>query len=548
MRLGVLAGGMALAMASAAWAVAPPFPGVTTQTFPDTDGTLPVQAESSLELLLPVAGTAGTLVDVDVTIDLEHPEPDRLVLTLVSPSGTTVLLSNHNGAEDVFRGTTFDDQADGTPSAPNVRNFSYDAGVSTGVIQPEQALGAFIGEPAEGPWVLVIDTSDTGQDGVLHSWSLTLSTVVPGGLHPAAPAAFTGPGLTVPDDEDPAVAGSSVTVSGLGRYLYDVDVRVDITHPNAGDLDLFLTAPSGKRIDLVTGFGDGQEDLYAGVVFDDQSGAPIGSMELPDSGTPLGRVVGEGALSAFVGMSPNGTWTLTVADNRPFDDNAAVLNGWTLTLTPTAACGDGVVDPGEECDDGNVVSADGCDGNCTTTRCGNGLKDPTEDCDDGARNGTPGACPATCHYPEAACDDCADNDGDGRIDALDPGCGAAALTIKHARAVGLGTARARITVKGVAHLGKKLSGTAAVMLGGSGGAIGCAAFGQWHGRGARGKIANGAVSVAASSNGRVVVTGHDLDLRAAGDGHLEIGGRIGSAQFAGGGTFRPHGRNTWVFP
>src|SRR5213075_452291 len=104
---------------------------------------------------------------------------------------------------------------------------------------------------------------------------------------------------------------------------------------------------------------------------------------------------------------------------------------------------------------------------------------------------------------------------DGRVDALDAGCGAATLTIKHARAVGLGTSRARITVKGVAHLGRKLTGTAAVMLGGSGGAIGCATIGPLHGRGARGRIANGGVSMVASSNGRVLVTGRDLDLRGA---------------------------------
>lgn len=547
MRLGILASSMVLAMASATWSAAPPFPGVTTQSFATADGVLPVQGDSSLALLLPVTGTAGTVADVDVTMDLEHPEPDRLVISLVSPNGTTVQLSNHEGREDVFRGTIFDDQADGTPSAPNLRNFSFDDGVPTGTIQPEQALGAFIGEPADGPWVLVIDTSDTGQDGTLHSWSLVLSTVVTGSLHPAPPVSIAGPALIVPDDEDPAVANSSVNVSGLGRYLYDVDVAVNLNHPNAGDIDLFLTGPSGKRIDLVTGFGDGQEDLYRGVVFDDQSGVPIGSTELPDSGLPLGRIVGEGALSAFVGASPNGTWTLTIADNRPFDDNAAELGGWTLILTATAACGDGAVDPGEECDDGNVVSGDGCDGNCTPTRCGNGLADPTEDCDDGASNGTPGACPATCRYPEAACDDCHDDDGDGRVDALDYGCGAAPLKIKRARAVGLGTTRARITVKGTARLGKRAAGSAEVVLGGSAGNISCAGIGSARGRGARGKVANGAVSVVAA-NGRVVVTGRDLDLHAVADGHLDIGGRLGTAQFAGGVTFRKRGRNAWVFP
>jgi cysteine-rich repeat protein len=46
-------------------------------------------------------------------------------------------------------------------------------------------------------------------------------------------------------------------------------------------------------------------------------------------------------------------------------------------------CGDGVLDPTEECDDGNVVDGDGCDSNCTLTACGNGVVTAGEECDDG---------------------------------------------------------------------------------------------------------------------------------------------------------------------
>ncbi len=35
-------------------------------------------------------------------------------------------------------------------------------------------------------------------------------------------------------------------------------------------------------------------------------------------------------------------------------------------------CGDDVVDPGEECDDGNAVDSDGCESNCTETPMGDG--------------------------------------------------------------------------------------------------------------------------------------------------------------------------------
>jgi cysteine-rich repeat protein len=69
---------------------------------------------------------------------------------------------------------------------------------------------------------------------------------------------------------------------------------------------------------------------------------------------------------------------------------------------PIPKCGNGVVDPGEQCDDGNIVSGDGCSPTCTLEPanpkgCGNGVIDPGEQCDDGAKNGTSGDnCAATC--------------------------------------------------------------------------------------------------------------------------------------------------------
>jgi cysteine-rich repeat protein len=47
------------------------------------------------------------------------------------------------------------------------------------------------------------------------------------------------------------------------------------------------------------------------------------------------------------------------------------------------ACGNAYVDPGEMCDDGNAVSADGCRSDCQSDeRCGNGVIDVGEACDD----------------------------------------------------------------------------------------------------------------------------------------------------------------------
>src|SRR5262249_22626739 len=58
---------------------------------------------------------------------------------------------------------------------------------------------------------------------------------------------------------------------------------------------------------------------------------------------------------------------------------------------PSAACGDGNLDPGEQCDDGNTVSCDGCSASCQIEACGNGKVECAEECDAGPLNGQPGS-------------------------------------------------------------------------------------------------------------------------------------------------------------
>jgi len=76
--------------------------------------------------------------------------------------------------------------------------------------------------------------------------------------------------------------------------------------------------------------------------------------------------------------------------------------GCLVTTLPvcaaTAVCGNNVLEPGEECDDGNTTPCDGCSPTCQVERCGNGAIECHEECDDGASNGAPGdPCDATCH-------------------------------------------------------------------------------------------------------------------------------------------------------
>ena len=66
------------------------------------------------------------------------------------------------------------------------------------------------------------------------------------------------------------------------------------------------------------------------------------------------------------------------------------------------ACGDNVtnVSAGEQCDDGNTIDGDGCSSTCTIEACGNGVVDAGETCDDSGESAT---CDADCSV--VACGD-----------------------------------------------------------------------------------------------------------------------------------------------
>src|SRR5207244_2154411 len=91
-------------------------------------------------------------------------------------------------------------------------------------------------------------------------------------------------------------------------------------------------------------------------------------------------------------------------------------------LTPVGDCGNGILDPGEQCDDGNAVAGDGCSASCRLEVCGNGIRDVGEQCDDGNTVSGDG-CSATCQRepgcgdgvvgPGETCDDGNTVSGDG---------------------------------------------------------------------------------------------------------------------------------------
>jgi MYXO-CTERM domain-containing protein len=103
--------------------------------------------------------------------------------------------------------------------------------------------------------------------------------------------------------------------------------------------------------------------------------------------------------------------------------------GWSLSFTTyMRPCdGDGEIDAGEQCDDGNATAGDGCSASCRLEYCGNATVDPGEACDDGNRVDGDG-CAADCRSDEGCGNDVVDGAvgeqcDDGNTDGGD-GCSA----------------------------------------------------------------------------------------------------------------------------
>jgi cysteine-rich repeat protein len=108
-----------------------------------------------------------------------------------------------------------------------------------------------------------------------------------------------------------------------------------------------------------------------------------------------------------------------------------IVTGTCITgVCISSGCGNGVIEPGEVCDDGNVVSGDGCSEDCTSNEtCGNQIVDRGEQCDCGVAGAVNPACPGPNSDTGGPCSTtCKLRCGDGVI-SPDEGCDPAASAI-----------------------------------------------------------------------------------------------------------------------
>lgn len=170
----------------------------SAQTFTSTSGG-PINDLATVTYTLSVTGLPNTIdMNFGITgscINLTHTYDADLTISVSSPAGTSVMLSNGNGGGgDNYTNTCFDMGAT-TPIASGAAPF-------TGSFIPDQSINAFNnGQDPNGTWTITI-TDNAGQDvGTFSSFSVTFGNNPPADPPPpAGPCGISnGNGCQCPD-------------------------------------------------------------------------------------------------------------------------------------------------------------------------------------------------------------------------------------------------------------------------------------------------------------------------------------------------------------
>jgi subtilisin-like proprotein convertase family protein len=125
----------------------------------------------------------------------------------------------------------------------------------------------------------------------------------------------------------------------------NVGLQTFLTHTFAADLDITLRSPAGTIVTVTTDNGAGNDNVFNGTVWHVDAN-PGGQVPYATNAglvtdhpyanlAPASPLTPEESFGAFMGENPNGTWTLTISDDRAGD--GGTLSSWTLAIT-TASC------------------------------------------------------------------------------------------------------------------------------------------------------------------------------------------------------------------
>ncbi|MFO0936108.1 MAG: FG-GAP-like repeat-containing protein [Gemmataceae bacterium] len=129
--------------------------------------------------------------------------------------------------------------------------------------------------------------------------------------------------VAIPDDPN-ATVSSTIHVSGLTGNVANVTVSMDLSHPQPGDLRIWLVSPQGTRI-LLSG------NRY----FQPKSASFLLTIDFDDAASLLtsnpNAIAPDQPLATFNGENGNGDWTLEITDTTPGDSGS--LLGWSINVT-----------------------------------------------------------------------------------------------------------------------------------------------------------------------------------------------------------------------
>ncbi|HEV7732924.1 MAG TPA: putative Ig domain-containing protein [Candidatus Binatia bacterium] len=241
--------------------------------------------------------------------------------------------------------------------------------------------------PSQAPNAATID-ANTG----VYSWNTVGAT-----LGPVALNTLYSTQVTIEERN-----GLNVVI---GKVAVDFFIQLV---PDVADPPVFSAPVCGSTIVLQAGvpnsFNVQASDADAGdVVSLNAAGLPLGASmtpPLPTSGNPVSSVF---AWTPLVEQAGSYVVTFTAAD-QSFQQALC-----SVTLEVTSQCGDGNLDPGEQCDPGADVAGDCCSVDCQ-------LEPNGTTCNGGASCGGPDTCQVGICTPGAGG---GDGDGDGVIDCLD---------------------------------------------------------------------------------------------------------------------------------
>ncbi len=219
----------------------------------------------------------GNVSSVSIGIMIFHSWISDLKVSLRSPSGTTVVLHNHEGndGDDIIRTWTSDDLTE---------------------------LQKFHDEDIRGEWTLhVVDRSSSDVGRLLH-WEIDMKVAPSAGGVVEDKAT---PKIEIAD-ADPIGVTSTLPQSQSGK-VKDIAVSVDIEHSYIGDLQVELVAPSGLT-----------------VLLHDREGAWRNGLNRSYDTTTTT------VLKSFVNESISGNWHLRVRDLARSD--LGQLNSWSLKI------------------------------------------------------------------------------------------------------------------------------------------------------------------------------------------------------------------------